>query len=33
MGLSYADRKAQREEEIQSLKEALVMFDENGADA
>jgi len=27
MGLSYADRKAQREEEIQSLKEALVMFD------
>jgi len=33
MGLSYADRKAQREEEIQSLKEALVMFDENGAKA
>jgi len=28
MGLSYADRKAQREEEIQSLKEALAMFDE-----
>jgi hypothetical protein len=27
MGLSYADRKAQREEEIQSLKEALHMFD------
>jgi hypothetical protein len=27
MGLSYADRKAQREEEIQSLKEALTMFD------
>jgi predicted nucleic acid-binding Zn-ribbon protein len=26
MGLSYADRKAQREEEIQSLKEALTMF-------
>merc|ERR1719506_327247 len=25
MGLSYADRKAQREEEIQSLKEALAM--------
>jgi len=30
MGLSYADRKAQREEEIQSLKEALAMFDEGG---
>jgi len=27
MGLSYADRKAQREEEIQSLKEALTMFE------
>jgi len=27
MGLSYADRKAQREEEIQSLKEALKMFE------
>merc|ERR1719222_1335991 len=30
MGLSYADRKAQREEEIESLKEALFMFDEQG---
>merc|ERR1711957_713880 len=27
MGLSYADRKAQREEEIQSSKEALKMFE------
>merc|ERR1719197_777412 len=27
-GLSYADRKKAREEEIQSLKEALVMLDE-----
>merc|ERR1719265_2374318 len=27
MGLSYADRKAQREEEIQSLKETLKMFE------